>query len=328
MLLLIPVLLITIGASYVIARFLGERLENSKLGDVIRFTSTYSQFLPAYWIAMVILLASIFTNPSSYGEFPQSYFAPFFALTIALFGQIFCSLSQGMRIAQKKSYVGTSRIKGLSDNVILTRYIMRNGVLRLVSSPSALISTAITSDILVEFVFNYHGVGNLMAGAFIARDYPLLYASFFYLTIFVILISLSFDIVRLRLDPVLQYDEKENEIENTLQISNLELSPDLETEKATILPVCSNLDDAFGMLETCLIRCFPELPVGFTWNEALLKLKAIGIDADWDIIESVFNRYQAHRFGGFKLGEEDLGTIMKLVRIMLSETSHQIASLS
>jgi len=58
---------------------------------------------------------------------------------------------------------------------------------------------------LVEIVFSWPGVGNLMLDAVLARDYPLLSGIFIFVSLTVILVNLVTDIVYGKLDPRITY---------------------------------------------------------------------------------------------------------------------------
>ena len=64
------------------------------------------------------------------------------------------------------------------------------------------IASIISAEILVEAVYGYGGLGDLIVDAIINRDYPVLEGSFFYITIVVIVLALvgDFLLVRLILD--------------------------------------------------------------------------------------------------------------------------------
>ena len=63
-------------------------------------------------------------------------------------------------------------------------------------------------------------------------------------------------------------------------------------------PVVNDVRDAFQILNRTIERFVPDLPVGFTWGEALERLKGSGIEADWPRMESSLAEYEAFRYGG------------------------------
>ncbi|MDG6998810.1 MAG: ABC transporter permease subunit, partial [Nitrososphaerota archaeon] len=58
--------------------------------------------------------------------------------------------------------------------------------------------------ILIEAVFGYPGLGDLLVDAVLGRDYPVITGELFYLTLIVILGGIIGDILLVRLDPRLR----------------------------------------------------------------------------------------------------------------------------
>jgi peptide/nickel transport system permease protein len=59
----------------------------------------------------------------------------------------------------------------------------------------------VSGAVLVEYVFNYNGLGYLLVQALDAEDYPLMQALFLLITVAVLLAILIADIVTVVLDP-------------------------------------------------------------------------------------------------------------------------------
>lgn len=55
---------------------------------------------------------------------------------------------------------------------------------------------------------------------------------------------------------------------------------------------------AFTLLEKAIQRYVPDMPPGYTWGEAFERLKAKGVDANWDAMKKMLNEYEAYRYGG------------------------------
>lgn len=58
------------------------------------------------------------------------------------------------------------------------------------------------------------------------------------------------------------------------------------------------LEEAFAILEEALEQSLIDLPEGYTWSEALVKLKSRELDVDWRKIESIVRKYEEFRYGG------------------------------
>jgi hypothetical protein len=63
-------------------------------------------------------------------------------------------------------------------------------------------------------------------------------------------------------------------------------------------PVVRDAREAFQILDRTIERFVPELPAGFTWGEAMLRLKGSGVEADCPKMEHSLAEYEAFRYGG------------------------------
>lgn len=98
-------------------------------------------------------------------------------------------------------YLLGGRAKGLKERRLKYRYAGRNALLPVVTVVALQFSTAVTSLIFIEAIFNYPGVGGYMFESIGQRDYPAIQGAFLVLTIMVVTVNLLVDLVYRRLDP-------------------------------------------------------------------------------------------------------------------------------
>ncbi len=55
---------------------------------------------------------------------------------------------------------------------------------------------------------------------------------------------------------------------------------------------------AFVELMEALRKADPTLPRGFTWREALVRVRATGVRADWAGVDKDLSAYESYRYGG------------------------------
>ena len=63
-------------------------------------------------------------------------------------------------------------------------------------------------------------------------------------------------------------------------------------------PEVAGSREAFGMLERSIASNLVGMPEGYTWEEAVGRIRGLGVSADWDGFEEELADYQASRFGG------------------------------
>jgi hypothetical protein len=72
----------------------------------------------------------------------------------------------------------------------------------------------------------------------------------------------------------------------------------------------SNLAGAFNGLELALKEALPDLPEGFTWEEAIARLKSSGVRTEG--IEGALKGYEGYRYGGLALPDIDFREVVNV----------------
>lgn len=108
----------------------------------------------------------------------------------------------------RKQYVLTARAKGLSENRVLWRHVMRNALIPLVTGfPAAFIGAFFTGSLLIETLFSLDGLGLLSYEAVIRRDYPVVLGTLYLFTLIGLVTKLISDLCYLWVDPRVKFDK-------------------------------------------------------------------------------------------------------------------------
>lgn len=98
-------------------------------------------------------------------------------------------------------YVRMARAKGLSPWRVMWKYAGKNAVLPNLTGFAMSVGFVVSGALVVEYVFNYQGVGTLLLSAVRGLDYPLMQALFLLITMAVLLSVLAADVVTALVDP-------------------------------------------------------------------------------------------------------------------------------
>ena len=220
MLLIVSSLILSIVIAYAMAGVSslkrGGKFETGSLYSSIAFQAT-----PIYWTGMVLLwvfgvylkMFPIFGSVDiTIGPGTLNYVAsvlwhsilPILAMTASIFGENYLILRGAAQEVLKSDYVTAAKTRGLKDRVLASAYILRNSLLPLVSLLTFSLASMIGRVVLVESVFGYPGVGDLLVDAIVNRDYPVLEGTFFLVTILVVVGGIIGDLILIRLDPRLR----------------------------------------------------------------------------------------------------------------------------
>ncbi|MFT4042642.1 MAG: ABC transporter permease [Gordonia sp. (in: high G+C Gram-positive bacteria)] len=116
-------------------------------------------------------------------------------------------LTEALRTELAQPYVLTARAAGISARRILFHSVLRNALPSTVTVLGIQIGQLLGAAILVETIFAWPGLGQLLAQSIAARDYPLVQALLLLsVTIFIVTATLT-DVVQAALDPVARREE-------------------------------------------------------------------------------------------------------------------------
>ncbi|MGE0005363.1 MAG: ABC transporter permease [Parvibaculaceae bacterium] len=101
-------------------------------------------------------------------------------------------------------YVDLARAKGVSPAGVFIRHAARNALLSIVTVISILTAFAIGGQVVVETLFSWPGMGQLLVQAASQHDYPVAQGSFLVLACIVIFMNLFADILYCVIDPRIQ----------------------------------------------------------------------------------------------------------------------------
>jgi len=106
----------------------------------------------------------------------------------------------------RQDYVRTARAKGLLERIVLTRHILRNALIPVVTIAGPELAFLISGSFIIENLFNIPGIGRLFVQGVFARDYPLIMGSILFYAFTVAIINLLVDILYAAIHPPIRYD--------------------------------------------------------------------------------------------------------------------------
>lgn len=131
----------------------------------------------------------------------QHLLLPALVLTIGLAAGTFLLMRAGMVNELGADHLLLGRAKGLSERRLKYRYAARNALLPVVSLAALQLGFVVTGDVLIERVFAYPGIGNLIFDSIRDRDYPMIQGAFLLVAISVVSVNAVADVLYRQLDP-------------------------------------------------------------------------------------------------------------------------------
>jgi peptide/nickel transport system permease protein len=100
-----------------------------------------------------------------------------------------------------QDYVRTARAKGVSENTILFKHVLRNAMIPILTNVSTQLPGIFVGSFLIEVFFSIPGVGREVLLAVNRSDYPVIQAFTVYLATLTMVINLVTDVLYKFVDP-------------------------------------------------------------------------------------------------------------------------------
>lgn len=221
----IPWTLLLVGCNLILSTILGtflgalsavlrKKKKDMKLMLLVILCSS----LPAFWIGMIFI--SVFSV--SLGWFPvygaYSMFSglegwayakdvwkhlmlPVTTMTIVSISVFFTTSRYSVLETIHQDYVFMAKVRGIPKKRVRFCYMMRNALIPVFTVFMMELGSVLSGSVVIESVFAYPGLGNLLYNAVLSRDYPLMQYGFLVSSFMVIAASLLTDILYSRIDP-------------------------------------------------------------------------------------------------------------------------------
>jgi peptide/nickel transport system permease protein len=191
----------------------------SRLDSIVPPVFVITSAIPYFWIGMMLILifaVQLKWLPGAFGydiTMAPSFSLPFIgnvlshallpalALLVTTIGTWILTMRNNMISTLAEDYVRMARAKGLPGRRIMIDNAARNAVLPNLTGFAMSLGFIVGGAILVEYVFNYPGVGYMLLQAVNNEDYPLMQALFLLITVAVLLAILLADIATALFDP-------------------------------------------------------------------------------------------------------------------------------
>lgn len=168
------------------------------------FISMIGQSTPVFWIALILIFLFAvmipILPPSGYGSAAHLVLP---AVSIALFltaGVTRVTRTSTLEVVNQP-FVTVVRSKGLSRRSVLIKHILRNAALPVVTQLSLQMRFVIGGSVVVESIFGWPGIGQLLAQSAYRRDYPVVIAATFFTALFILAFNLLLDLMYTLIDP-------------------------------------------------------------------------------------------------------------------------------
>src|SRR5581483_9672033 len=173
--------------------------------------------MPQYAIALLLIQFLSISFHVFPAEAPQSTSAwgmlshpaglvlPVASLTLVTFAQFSRYMRSSAIDTLAQDYIRTARAKGLSERLVLSRHLLRNSLITVVTLVGLSIPLVITGTLIIEQVLNFPGAGLEYLQATLSNDYEVMLGITVLVGVVTVLGNLVADIGYAILDPRIRY---------------------------------------------------------------------------------------------------------------------------
>jgi peptide/nickel transport system permease protein len=167
------------------------------------------QAMPEFWIGiMAILIFSVKLGwlPTSGRGGIEHLILP--SLTLGWFSaaSIVRLTRSSMLGVMGSEYIKTARLKGNPERVVVWRHALRNALIPIVAMGGMQLGRLLGGAVIVETIFGWPGLGQLILEAINSRDYSVVQTGVFITSAIFIMLNLAVDLMYGVIDPRIRYE--------------------------------------------------------------------------------------------------------------------------
>jgi peptide/nickel transport system permease protein len=165
--------------------------------------------LPAFWLGLML----IFFFALQLGWLPATgqgglarLVLPALTLGYGAAGVIARLVRSSMLEVLRIEYVTTARSKGLAERRVVYRHALRNALIPVITIVGLQFGALLGGTVVIETVFARQGIGRLLVGAILYKDFPLVQGIVLFTASAYVLVNLLVDLGYALTDPRIRYE--------------------------------------------------------------------------------------------------------------------------
>jgi peptide/nickel transport system permease protein len=191
-----------------------QAVKRKSLGDNVATSAAFVLYaMPSFALGLILIQVFAISFPVFSFEASQStsvltVIGDWHSMTLPIFTLALISVAQFSRYMRSSSidvlaqdYIKVARAKGLPERLVLTRHMVRNASLPMVTLIGLSLPGLLAGNLFTEFLFNFQGLGLLFFESLGKADYPVLLAYTLVGAVFVVVGNLIADIALTVADP-------------------------------------------------------------------------------------------------------------------------------
>jgi peptide/nickel transport system permease protein len=173
--------------------------------------------LPDFWLGLVMIYFFAvqlgWLPTGGYVDFTvsplgwlRSMAMPALALALTQVGLLARMTRASMLDVLRQDFMRTARAKGLPPRVVIGRHALANVMIPVITVVGLSVGILLGGAVVIEQVFSIPGVGRLIIGGILRRDFPVIQGGLLLTATIFVLVNLLVDVLYAAFDPRVRYD--------------------------------------------------------------------------------------------------------------------------
>jgi peptide/nickel transport system permease protein len=160
--------------------------------------------IPNFWLAIVLILflsVKLKLLPALGYQGFSYVLLPALVLAVEISPFIIRTLTTSLGEVMQATFIDEARVRGLSRRRIVYSHALRNAAVPLVNLLGIQLSTLIGGVLVIEYIFDYPGLGDLTVVSVVGRDFPVIQGIAITTSAVFVFINIIVDLVAYLIDP-------------------------------------------------------------------------------------------------------------------------------
>lgn len=171
--------------------------------------ATAAASLPSFILGMLLLVLFVgelhWLPPGGWGS-PKQAVLPVLALSVLPTAYIARVTRASMLDVLRDDYIRTARAKGLREQTVVVRHMLRNALVPVLTVIGPLAAVLITGSFIIEHLFAIPGIGRTFVDSIAERDYNVIMGTTLFYTFVVVIANLAVDVLYAFINPKIRYE--------------------------------------------------------------------------------------------------------------------------
>ena len=158
-----------------------------------------------FWDISVFPSISVINDDLGFGERVRRTMLPALTLTLVVVAHMMRMTRAAIVNLMASPYIEMANLKGLTRSHVIVRHALPNALAPIINVIAINLAYLVVGVVVVEVVFAYHGLGQLLVDSVSTRDIPVVQASGLIFAMVYILLNLTADVLSIATNPRLMH---------------------------------------------------------------------------------------------------------------------------